>query len=248
LSILNKKETKMVEIMYGDHYKQAELAGKSVAEARGQYQDELGIPSKAQAKLNDNWVKTKLEAETELSDDDQLCFEVKKGRKIPLLAGALLLALAISGGVFAYAFTTAIPGITMPATGDPWATISTPALVVNQTVHPGEAGIVTTGILATITPAANWTGDYEVIVYLTNAPALVRNYRYFHMEITVGAVAQWLTLRNAEVAFIVTGVTGGVASNVTLSDGSFEARPRPFVGDTSPRLWIEIKQAGPDFP
>lgn len=39
----------MVEIRYGDYSEQADLAGKSVAEACEQYKLELGIPDKATA-------------------------------------------------------------------------------------------------------------------------------------------------------------------------------------------------------
>ena len=38
LSLLKRKEIKkMVEIRYGEHYEMADLAGKSVAQAREQY-------------------------------------------------------------------------------------------------------------------------------------------------------------------------------------------------------------------
>ena len=39
----------MVEIRYGEHYEMADLAGKSVAQAREQYKQEFDIPDKAKA-------------------------------------------------------------------------------------------------------------------------------------------------------------------------------------------------------
>jgi hypothetical protein len=236
----------MVEIIYGDHYKQAELAGKSVAEARGQYQDEFGIPSKAQAKLNDNWVKTKREAETELSDDDQLSFEVKQRGKIPVLAGALLLALAITGGVFAYGFVAG--WVTLPAVAQPpFANVTPFAPLTIGNVSAGTWGNISTRLLANVTRPAHYTGDLTMRVYLVNAEELARSYEHLNlrMDILIAGVVtppeRLLTLHNAQVAFDVLGV--GVARNYTvrLVHGSFhaltsvEAHNITFHVDVTPR-------------
>jgi hypothetical protein len=239
----------MVEIMYGEHYEEAELAGKSVAEARGQYQDEFGIPSKAQAKLNDNWVKTKREAETELSDDDQLCFEVKQRGKIPILAGALLLALAITGGVFAYGFVTGlvppITGVGQPIFAN--VTLFTPDSIGNVTA--GTWGNITARSLANITRHANYTGDMTFMVYLVEAGDLARSFQHLNLRMnitTVGVptipVERLITLHNARAVFDVGGFIGGRNYTVWLAHGSFHALttvdthlPLTFYIDVTPR-------------
>ena len=91
----------MVEIRYGEHYEVADLAGQLLAEAREQYKEEFGIPDKAQAKLNGKPVKKKLEAVTELGDGDEFSF-AEKGRRGLILVGTFLLAIAITGSLFAY--------------------------------------------------------------------------------------------------------------------------------------------------
>ncbi len=95
----------MVEIRYGDYYEVAELAGQSITDARQQFRAELGIPEKARAKLNGRKVDAKLESEISLCDDDKLSFATASG-KGAYLAGALLLALAITGSV--------LPMVTLP--------------------------------------------------------------------------------------------------------------------------------------
>jgi hypothetical protein len=246
-----KGDKKMVEIMYGDHYKQAELAGKSVAEARGQYQDEFGIPSKAQAKLNDNWVKTKREAETELSDDDTLSFEVKQRGKIPILAGALLLALAITGGVFAYGF---VGGMVIPfpaGVGHPLfanVTSLTPTGIGN--VSAGTWGNITERSLANITRHANYTGDMTFRVHLVDAGDLARSFQHLNLRMNITALAtpfpapteRLITLHNAEATFDVGGFPGSRNYTVWLVHGSFHALatvdthlPLLFYIDVTPR-------------
>lgn len=53
----------MTEIRYGEYYEMADLAGKSVAQAREQYKQEFGIPDKAQAKLNGKGIRQKAGAQ-----------------------------------------------------------------------------------------------------------------------------------------------------------------------------------------
>ena len=87
----------MVEIKYGEYSELAELAGKSIAEAREQYESEFEIPDRAQAILNDKPLKKGQEDRILLGDGDELYFEEKKRSRKPLFITALLMALAISG-------------------------------------------------------------------------------------------------------------------------------------------------------
>ena len=101
----------MVEIKYGDQFEVTDLAGQTVSEAREQFKAEFGIPDKAKAKLNGSKVKSSAEIDTVLNDDDKLTFAVSRSR-MPYLVGALLLALAVTGGVFAFGFINATTTIT----------------------------------------------------------------------------------------------------------------------------------------
>lgn len=265
VSALNIESEKMVEISYGEYSEQAELAGKSVAEAREQYKAEFNIPDKAKARLNDKEVKKKLEPKTMLDEGDELSFE-EKSRKGLVLLGAFLLALAVTGGIFAYGYTTA--GVTLGVIAQPdWATVS---------VNPG-AGAVTWDVfgraigklpddegLFDITTDPEWTAWFEVRVYLTNTEELVKGYRYLNMKLALfdlaGAVAdeqgldgppdwQILNLRNAEVTFFVEHISGaGSPYTVQLVGGNFMAHPGAWfdTDEVNPELWIEVTQAGVD--
>lgn len=256
----------MVEISYDEYSEQADLAGKSVAEVREQHKAEFNIPDKAKARLNDKEVKKKLEAETLLNDDDELSFEVKQGSKKPLLVGAFLLTLAITGGVFAYGYTTA--GVTLGVIEAPdWATVevSSGASTVTWDVFGRAIGKLPDNEgLFDITTDPEWTAFFEVRVYLTNTEKMVKGYRYINMKLELldsdGDVAdkqglaetpdwQILNLRNAEVTFFVEHISeAGSPYTVQLVGGNFMAHPAAWFGtdQVNPELWIEVTQAGVD--
>ena len=103
----------MVEIRYGEQIEVTDLAGQTIGEAREHYKSAFGIPDKAKAKLNGSKVKPSAEIDTVLNDDDQVTFAVPRSRT-PFLIGALLLALAATGGMFAFGFLNA--NLTLSAT------------------------------------------------------------------------------------------------------------------------------------
>jgi hypothetical protein len=237
----------MVEIIYGDHYKQAELAGKSVAEARGQYQDEFGIPSKAQAKLNDKWVKTKREADTELSDDDQLCF-AEKSRKGFILVSALLVALAVTGGVFAYgAITGTIVGVGI---GRPVFMNVTPGVAPNWTVFTGHTGNITAqNGTFTMSAATGFSGDVVVRAMFMNPPALRQAYSALTLNITVrDNVTPFtfrgsgiLTLYDPVVSIPVGNYTAGATLRLDIASGYYVSHPTTWpTGAHNPIFLVRI--------
>lgn len=83
----------MIQICYGEHCDLADLAGRSVAEAREQYKSEFDIPDRAQAILNDKLLKKKLEDWIMLEDGDDLSFEEKKRSKKSIFAACAGLGL-----------------------------------------------------------------------------------------------------------------------------------------------------------
>ncbi len=174
----------MVEIRYGEYYEMADLAGQLVAEARVRYKQEFGIPDKAQAKLNGKPVKKKLEAVTELGDGDELSF-AEKSRKGLILVGAFLLALAVTGGVFAYTYTTASVTISAIADSD-YATVAPEETIEFTTrVFGHYRGEIPSGKVFKITPDDDYTGDLNVKVYLANADKLTLAYKHLNMKFEI---------------------------------------------------------------
>lgn len=172
----------MVEIRYGEHSEEAELAGKSVAEAREQYRSVLSVPDKAKAYLNGKRVKQELEPDLKLCDDDELSF--KEGSKVPLLIAALLLTLVVTGGIFAYAQTSTSVTVGVTRQAD-FATVSANMTVSGWNVYGKYKGTIPSGNLFTITPASGYPGDLIATLYIGNGDELVDVYRILVMRVSV---------------------------------------------------------------
>jgi len=178
----------MVEIRFREHYEITDLAGLSVAEARQQFGNEFGIPEKAGAKLNGKKVKGSLEAETCLSDDDKLSFTTTRSRGALIAVGSLLLALAITGGVFAYGWINATTTMLATAASADFAAVTPDATepVPDWTPYGFFKGTIGTGTLFNVdTSVSTYTGDLVATVYLANADELVKCYRVMALKIVV---------------------------------------------------------------
>ncbi len=196
----------MVEIRYGERYEMADLAGKSVAQAREQYKPEFGIPDKAQASLNGKGIGKKHEPVTALGDNDSLTF-AQKSRKGLFFIGAILLALAITGGIFAYGATTATVTLGLTAKTD-FAEVEA-ASPTTWNVWGSYKGRVTASDLFTVTPEADWTGDMSIALTIANAQDLVEAYKMLVLEIEVwddvattiatGSTTEYLTLGKGDI-------------------------------------------------
>ena len=133
------------------------------------------------------------------------------------LVVTLLLALIISGGVYAYAYTTAggTIGVIEPTeeafatciateTQPDWNSVLDDLASDNKT-----CGEVPSDPLFDITPDAAYSGDLLANVYLANAANLTKAYRYLNMKLYLSGSEeaeetpnyQMLTLQNGEASF-----------------------------------------------
>lgn len=189
----------MVEIRYGDQYEVTNLAGQTVSEAREHFKSEFGIPDKAKARLNGSKVKPGAELETVLNDDDKLTFAVARNRGV-YLVGALLLALAATGGVFAYGFinaSTTLSGASISDTN--FADVGSNSTGIAAVTWSGFGffkGTLSssyTGHSTNGTPIFNidttggtgYTGDLVVTVSLGNADQLAKVYRVLALKLSM---------------------------------------------------------------
>ncbi len=245
----------MVEIRYGENYEMTDLAGKSVAEAREQYKLEFGIADKAQAKLNGKGIKSKQEPERILSDEDKLSF-AEKSRGGLFLMGAFLLALAITGGVFAYGWTTATITLAVTEKSD-FAAVSANT-TPTETVFGRATGTWPENItLFNIVTDSDYTGDVVVKVYLANAGELIGGYHHLNMLLRLSdnitgagtsadeqSILQLLTLQNASVQFDY-AYTAPYTLYVELEGGSYRAHRNTWLSGTAdPLIYVEVVQAG----
>ena len=242
----------MVEIRYGEHYEVADLAGKSVAEVRELYKPEFSISDRAKASLNGKQLKKELEPEAKLGDEDKLSFEEKSRRALVVL-GALLLTLTITGGLFAFAYTTDTATIGATAVASDYANVSDNDSI-SYTFHGRERGTIGGGLLFDVTRAAAYTGDLEVNVYLSNVDELQKDYGFWMLRLALTDTAnasvdmekitQVLSLDSPFVTFICDDWTE--ARYVNCLGGTFRAFPSVHgLGGYDPLIFCQINQVGP---
>lgn len=258
-----KRGGKMVEVGFREHYEMADLAGMSVAEAREQYKELLGIPDKAKAIVNGKEVKKAREPEMELGNGDKLAFQVKQRSRVLLLAGALLLALVASGGIFVYTWLSA--SVIIGATGDyDFAAVepSSPPLSFSTNIFGHYRGDIPIGYLFEITPDGDYTGDMTVEVSLTNVMGLSKVYKHLNLKLELwdsagspvnmfasdtGHTFLLLTLDNGAVEFPLDQSAGVSPFKVKLAGGGYRTHGKHPLswtagGDTAPILYCDVHQ------
>ncbi|MFC1911986.1 hypothetical protein ACFLXG_02365 [Chloroflexota bacterium] len=166
---------------------------------------------------------------------------------------ALLAALLVTGGVFAYTFTTASATIGVTAPTSDFATI-TAGSVTAPTVFGRFTGTWPAGDLYTITPDASYTGDLVITVYLTNAGELIRYYQHLNMKLEFQdstnttadeqGEAQVISMQNSQALFTWASGNGTSPYTVKITGGSFRLHPFKSLtgGSYQPQLWAEITQ------
>jgi hypothetical protein len=253
----------MVEIRYGDQYEVTDLAGQTVNEAREQFRSEFGIPDKARAKLNGSKIKTDAEKDTVLSDDDRLSFAVSRPRGA-LLAGALVLAMAACGGVFAFGFINATTTLTVSTIDSNFAEVTVNPDYSNLTWAPFgffKGSITGPHSIFDVVPASGYPGDLVVSVTLGNADQLAEVYRILALRLEMVDASSnttleinedadsgnnWvmLTLNNGEVSMFPAGSTANMT--VRAVSGFYITHVRPSAGFTGgyedPQLFCEVAQ------
>jgi len=257
----------MVEIRYGEQYEVTDLAGLTVSEAREQFRAEFGIPDKARAKLNGRKVKANLEPDTVLNDDDSLSFSVAKNRGA-YLVGALLLALALTGGVFAFGFINSSTTLTgADVSNYNFADVSANSGYSNivwsgHGFFKGSLTGIPQGIFDINTKDSDYSGDLVVTVSIGNADALSKYYRVLALKIDMvtpdgnlldinesgdNTTDDWvmLTLDNGSVSMF----PGGTANicTVRIQSGFYITHAKPYSGwpsegDPEPDLFCEVAQ------
>ncbi len=185
-------------------------------------------------------------------------------KKRLLLLIALLVALVVSGGVFAFTWTTASATITATADSADYVTVapagSLPSFSTN--IFGKYRGAVPSGDVFTITPDSDYTGDFVVKVYLTNADALTKVYQNLNMKLELwdsatpavniyagqtGHTFQLLSLDNGVVTFDLEYDDGTSPYEVKLAGGSYTTNPRSPVDwndsyAVAPLLYCEVTQ------
>jgi hypothetical protein len=253
----------MIEIKYKGNSEFTGTPGHTIAEARELCQKELNITQKAIAVLNGKKIGAPLEAVTVLNDNDNLEFKAAGGQKKFYLVGAILLAMAVTGGIFAYGFTNANTTINATIANSDFATVSANiSSPVSWSTRGMERASIGSGTLFDInTLTSGFPGDFSATVSLTNVGDLVTVYRNLSLAIelrdssnnlvdingdnvTDGNDYTLLTLDNGSVALNVKQNTTDVYT-VLLKGGYFVCNAQKNGGsgaDGTPILYCELAQ------
>lgn len=198
----------------------------------------------------------------EIRDDDNyevadMAVKKAKSNKAAFLVGALLLTLAITGGLFAYTQTTSSAQITVTSGGGNFATVDNASLdTISFTVFGRAKGSIDAGTLFTITTPDEAGPDIEVNVYLSNADELSKVYGNFLLRLKLvdglGAYADIdgadkpLTLNNGVVSFILQDYTVSTSYYVECAGGTFRAFDWDYVSGnvTDAEIFCEAIQVG----
>ena len=178
---------------------------------------------------------------------------------------ALAVSLAVTGGMFAYAYTTASVSITGDSKSADFARISS-----NKTgnttfsVWGNYRGKIDGFQIFTVQPQADYTGDLTVNVYLDNLDELSSKYALLLMRIALTddvalsnpvdleGMAKPLTLNNGMVSFTAINTSNftstGLGLHVVCYGGVYRTFPWGYLtqsgGSYHPSFTAEVLQAG----
>ncbi|OGO00220.1 MAG: hypothetical protein A2Y90_04710 [Chloroflexi bacterium RBG_13_52_12] len=177
----------MIEIRYKDNLEASDVAGRTIAEARTLYKTDFNIADKAAAFLNGKKVMPAGEATTILNDKDTLVFKASRGNRAIYMVAALLLAMAITGGIFAYGFNSATATINATIANSDFVivtanTSSTPSWT-SHGLHKSQTGSGTLFDIDTASPG--YTGDFSATISLANSGDLSSVYRNLTLSLEV---------------------------------------------------------------
>lgn len=171
---------------------------------------------------------------------------------------ALLLALVITGGLFAYAYTTATTSLSVTGATADYASITANMTVPSFNVFGSYRGKIDAGNLFNVTPDTNYTGDIGVHVYLDNIDQIGYKYSFFLVKVQlvdsggsyvdVEGLDKPISLNNGEVSFVSTNMTGGTTYYIKLTGGVYRTFPWAYLtgagGSYVPSFTAEVVQAG----
>jgi len=171
-----------------------------------------------------------------------------------LLIGLIMAVLAVSGGVFAFTYTTATASIGVTAVKSDFADVKGFNIDIGKVLGKQRGELPTGKKVFEITPHSAYSGDLVVKVYLTNAGTLSRAYQHLNMKLALQNSEEWkdadhkyqvLTLDNAVVTFNLNGQYGKKCE-LTLEGGSYATNPQETLtwdsDSAQPLLYCEVTQ------
>lgn len=167
-------------------------------------------------------------------------------KKKLLLLGIGLLTLLITVSMFAYGFTTDTSSLSNTEKGD-FATVDVSTSLPDWDVFGSFVGALPPGVLFTITPHADWSGDMTARVDLANVPDLKKAYRMLFIQVgivdneTAPKGTGYLTLKNGTVSIEFSQTKGPYT--VEIISGYYISNIAGWAsGKSNPTFLIEVTQ------
>lgn len=175
------------------------------------------------------------------------------------LVMAMVGSLVVTGGMFAYAFTSNTTSIITSSGQQDFANISGTSDVAAYNVYGSFRGTIGSGTLFDVR-TSDYPGDLQVNVYLANPDELSKNYGMWMLRVhlvdgsdnykDVEQITKVLSLNNGMVSFITDGLSANTTYYIRTTGGVFRSFPWAYlnIGGTfpDPSLYAEVLQAGPN--
>ena len=176
---------------------------------------------------------------------------------------ALAVSLAVTGGMFAYAYTTTtqVFGVTETVTDFGNVTANTTDA---PSISPfgSYRGAIPAGNLFNVSREVGYTGDVQINVYLDNIDQIGYKYGMFMVKVNlvewpgggsvdVDGIDKVLSLRKGSASFIsASNMTAGESYHIRVKGGVYRTFPNTFltgggsIGSWIPSFTAEVVQAG----
>jgi len=173
---------------------------------------------------------------------------------------ALVASLAVTGGMFAYAYTTSSVSMTVTGASADFASITGNTTgAPTFTAFGSYRGAIPAGYIFDVTPDGSYSGDIGINVYLDNIDQIGYKYSLFMVKLNLvnasdngtmdkDGVDRVLSLNNGMVSFISDNLTPGTTYHIMVKGGVYRTYPWSYLtgigGSWNPSFTAEVVQAG----
>ncbi len=174
-------------------------------------------------------------------------------KKAMVLLGTVLLSLAVTGGLFAFTYTSASTTISVTAATTDFGSVSENASPTQSALLGAVRGQIGTSNMFNVSTDSGYTGDVEVQVTLANPDEMSEDYSFWVMrlaltdstgntKVDIENITKVLSLDNPFVTFAVD--SANTTSWVYCEGGSYRAFPFALgSGGAQPLIFAQVVQA-----
>ena len=174
---------------------------------------------------------------------------------------ALAASLAVTGGMFAYAYTTSSTSFSVSGTDTDFGDITANTTdIPTYSTFGSYRGAIPSGYIFNVSKETGYTGDIGINIYLDNIDQIGYKYGMFmvrlnlvqysdNLSVDVEGMDKVLSMRNGVVSFTsAANMTDGVTYHILVKGGVYRTFPYSFLtgagGSWTPSFTAEVVQAG----